>query len=745
MSRAVDVQPCFNRDVISDLSDQATSGVLELQAWAEGEKITYTPAIELENRPRSSGPDAGEIETQIDQAINAGNVDKVQQWLSKAAPEQISRIFLNTVNSAPASTQNLLCNTKVVNFNFADPINGRNALHEAATSGKIALLQDAMAQGANILAADVYGRIPLHYACMHGKVDIIKLLVARSPETVDAKDLDNFTPLIHGIVHAQAGSVQAMLDLGADVNPATGSEHIPLNLACQYGSAPIIDQILWYQPEILADAEGLFPQHIVARFGGSPEVLRMLQSHGVDMDQADKLYQWTPIFHAASEGHIHCLEELLKSEDVNAGTKDEKGLTAMYYATWEGHLHCMRCLSERVSARNAPSGQPQGMSMTGPLPAPISGGGSDTSMQDAEGIPMLSLPPPIIPLRRYGHNFLETTKTFILLSFDDLDTEAIEFYGDNKYPAARLTISSKSSDLIPRNVPLPVQDDFKNISFQIENLDAFSIDFDIFPTFGSKVIARAAASSRVFTSKRSSSGRWHLELFDPRLRAIGRISFRYQVVTPFHGIPLEITHFATYWKATSQDDNHPSNLVTGSSLSGDFIRLFVQVTRDGFPVMYNRWALPSSDNDLVSRLTLSEFTAAASNDAHEVATLRDHIISRPEEWDLSTIQRHVARSHAALTDILAILPTSLNLEIHVCYPTKQEEEASNLGPTENINAVVDSVLKAVFDHARHLREANDAPLRNFVFSSYNPDICTALNWKQPNCKSPCVVTSQEQS
>ena len=148
-------------------------------------------------------------------------------------------------------------------------------------------------------------------------------------------------------------------------------------------------------------------------------------------------------------------------------------------------------------------------------------------MEDPDAIPSLSLPPPIIPLRRYGHNFLETTKTFILLSFDDLDCDAIEFYGDSKYPAARLTISSKSSDLIPRNVPLPVQDDFKNISFQIENLDAFSIDFDIFPTFGSKVIARAAASSRVFTGKRRSCGKWHLELFDPRLRAIGRISFRF--------------------------------------------------------------------------------------------------------------------------------------------------------------------------------------------------------------------------
>ncbi|KAI7573887.1 ankyrin repeat protein nuc-2, partial [Hortaea werneckii] len=203
-------------------------------------------------------------------------------------------------------------------------------------------------------------------------------------------------------------------------------------------------------------------------------------------------------------------------------------------------------VSEQMPVRD-----PMEIQMPPAQPPTLTTGMPPASGPDPENIPSLSLPPPIIPLRRYGHNFLDTTKTFILLSFDDLGSDAIEFYGDSKYPAARLTISSKSSDLIPRNVPLPVQDDFKHISFQIENLDAFSIDFDIFPTFGSKVIARAAASSRVFTSKASSSGRWHLELFDPRLRAIGRINFRFQVVTPFHGMPLEITHFATYWKATS--------------------------------------------------------------------------------------------------------------------------------------------------------------------------------------------------
>ncbi|KAK3697690.1 phosphate system positive regulatory protein pho81 [Vermiconidia calcicola] len=733
LSRAVDVQPCFNRDIISDLSDQATTSLLELQAWAEGEKIDFTPAVDLENRAPPQGQDAFEIENQMVQAANVGNVGLLKEWITRAsskeeAQERVSSIFLNTVNTATVSVQEFLYTSNLVDFNYADQINERNCIHEAAVSGKIEVLQVALSKDADIRTPDVYGRIPLHYACMHGRLEMIRILATAAPDTVDAKDLDNFTPLIHGIVHSQASSVQAMLELGALVDPTGSADHIPLNLACQYGSVAIIQHMLRYGPQILPDAEGLFPQHIVARFGGARETLQMLKDYGVDMDQQDKLYQWTPLFHAASEGHLHCLEKLLQFR-AKAGVKDEKGSSAMYYAAWEGHLDCM----QRLALEGAEEAEPleDAMDLL-PLPPPLSGSAEVVTPADPEMIPNLSLPPPIIPLRRYGHNFLDTTKTFILLSFDDLCSDAIEFYGDSRYPAARLTISSKSSDLIPRNVSLPVQDDSKNISFQIENLSTFSIDFDIFPTFGSKVIARAAASSRVFTGKASSSGMWHLELFDPRLRAIGRINFRFQVVTPFHGIPLEITHFATYWKATSQDGSHPSNLVTGSSLSGDFMRLFVQVTRDCVPVLYNEWALPSSKNDLVSRLTYDEFSAAGSAASRGKGVLQGLVGSGIDRFNPASAQRQIVRSCASLADTLALLPPDLHLEIHICYPAKAEEGERNLGPSQNINVVVDSVLTVVFEHARHLRETEGSALRNFVFSSYNPDVCMALNWKQPN-------------
>lgn len=76
----------------------------------------------------------------------------------------------------------------------------------------------------------------------------------------------------------------------------------------------------------------------------------------------------------------------------------------------------------------------------------------------------------------------------------------------------------------------------------------------------------------------------------------------------------------------------------------------------------------------------------------------------------------------------------MHLELHILYPTAKEEEEYGLGPTPNINNFADSLLTVVFEHARAMRERTDGYLRSIVFSSSNADVCTALNWKQPNCE-----------
>lgn len=485
----------------------------------------------------------------------------------------------------------------------------------------------------------------------------------------------------------------------------------------------IVEILLKNGASILPDAEGLYPQHLVARSGQSPELLHLLKSYGADLDQIDKLYSWTPLFHAASEGNVPVMQTLL---DIGISTDvlDEKGLSAMYYAAWEGHLECMKLLASiPVSTSNTKAVQAPQIStiLNSSAPVPMS--------IDADGIPELELPPPIIPLRRYGHNFLDT-KTFIQISFEENGEQPMTFFHDSKYPASRLTISSKLSDLIPKNILLPFQEDTRLVSFQIDSLDSFAIDFDVFPTYGAKVIAKTVALPSTFRALQSSSGRCCLPLFDPRLRAIGQITFNFQVIKPFQGKPLEITDFETYWKATSQFDHRPTAFITGSSLSGDYAQLFVQHTCDGVPVLWPRWTINYMGIEFpVSRLTYDQFVSAGAHatKTHDLSQLPSQRLE-----NIAEVHQLLATSAVSLRDGLSLLPPNMHVNLHILYPSTEEEKNLRLGPTMNINTFSDAILNVVFDHARMIREKSPDMMRSIVFSSYNPTICTALNWKQPN-------------
>jgi CDK inhibitor PHO81 len=514
-----------------------------------------------------------------------------------------------------------------------------------------------------------------------------------------------------------------LLERSARIDPTSDADHVPLNLACEHGLVDVVELLLKHGARILPDAEGLYPQHLVARSGQTPELLLLLKDYGADLDQADKLYSWTPLFHAASEGNVPCMKTLLEV-GVKSSILDEKDLSAMYYAAWEGHLECMRLLSSiptpsRNRQQSTQLGSIPGSSL---LPVPMS--------IDADGIPELELPPPIIPLRRYGHNFLDT-KTFIQISFEDVGEQPMVFFHDSKYPAARLTISSKLSDLIPKNILLPFQEDTRLVSFQIDNLDSFAIDFDVFPTYGAKVIAKTIALPSTFRALLSSSGRCCLPLFDPRLRAIGQITFNFQVIKPFKGKSLEITDFETYWKATSQLDHKPSTFITGSSLSGDYVQLFVQHTCDGIPVLWPTWTVDYMDIKCpVSRLTYDEFVSAGSRHGSKKSDLLA-LPDLPLE-SIADVHRIFSNSTLSLKDALARLPKGMHVNLQILYPSPQEEKDLRLGPTMNINTFGDAILGVVFDHARTLRGLSPDSTRSIVFSSYNPTVCTAINWKQPN-------------
>ncbi|KAF9883604.1 phosphate system positive regulatory protein pho81 [Aspergillus nanangensis] len=710
LHRAVEVQPCFNRDVLRDLSDRATTARLELEAWAEGENIQFDMARPADRSMlvQPFGPNEEDLDLQVLQSAATGNLQTLREWTSKLqsspdARDRATRTFLAAINEFSDDVLEVLLASGLVDICAEDDINERNCLHEAAISGREFVFKAGLAAGIDISRSDVYGRIPLHYACMHGRVEMVRQLLAAGPHTVDVMDHDNFTPLIHSIVKNQLACAEQLLCNNARIDPASESDHIPLNLACQHGSFPIVKMLLEQHAKLLPDAEGLYPQHMVARASQSPPLLLLLKQHGADLNQRDKLYQWTPLFHAASEGCVDCLRTLLEL-GVDSKAIDEKGLAAMYYAAWEGHLECMLLLWSDTTSEPAqrPMDIMNGLRLEGPdsaMDSHMAGSAASDDMDTADGIPDLSLPPPIIPLRRYGHNFLDK-KVFVQILFDPGNSGSIAFDQAGRHPAARLTISSKLSDLIPRTIMLPIQEDSRLTSFQVDNLETFAVDFEIFPTFGSKVIAKTVALPEVFKAEDSSTGSCCLPLFDPRLRSIGQLRFAFQVIKPYHGDPLEITHFATYWKATSAIDSEHNGLVTGSSLSGDHVQLFVQLTRDRVPILFPRFTVEHHGIEIpICHITLAQFQTIGSERGQDPSRTIQFLQTHATD-DLAQTHRVLASSFLSLKEVFQHLPLDINVNLSILYPTAAEEQALNMTALLDVNRFADAILTDVFDHAR---------------------------------------------
>lgn len=134
------------------------------------------------------------------------------------------------------------------------------------------------------------------------------------------------------------------------------------------------------------------------------------------------------------------------------------------------------------------------------------------------------------------------------------------------------------------------------------------------------------------------------------------------MITPFSGVTLEVGGAVeTYWKSTAippgdvprpwsvstmpqgsprSTDTPPSDQpaakkdhsLTISSITGDYVYVVVQVTRDMHPVVYPHWKLPGDKFDLhIPNMTLAQFEKLAVELGRNV-DVRKQKPATPAQW-----------------------------------------------------------------------------------------------------------------
>ncbi|WAQ92895.1 hypothetical protein PtA15_17A377 [Puccinia triticina] len=696
----------------------------------------------------------------------------VEEPQTQAGPNshsaQIGSSRMAILTPSTAMVENDLIPSSRLDFSFVDDISGRSCLHEAASAGRTRLIRQAIEHKVSVSAPDVYGRQPLHYAAMSGFAQACQLLLSYNADPY-CVDHDGYTPLIYSVTKGRVDCVRILLDSGISLEPARHAGLLPLSLACQHGHEDIALLMLKRGSQVLANQEGMWPQHLAAREGHAA-LLRLLADAGANMDERDTFSQWTPLFHAASEGHTECVEALIAS-DCDCQVLDESRKCPIHYAAWQGHIGCVNLLlaKQRSMRLNGVAKQDSEMTTStqrapsvpnGAFPSDVAKSGSlmtgsstgiELADTDVDLIPDLSLPPPIIPFRIYGHNYLDK-KALVQLFLGHPNTarstrKAIQLYGQPELTSLKLVISNRSDVASAvHSTILPLDYERESFSFHTDSVDHFALEFELFPTFGTKIMGKAVGLPSNFEGPCNQKP-CVLPLLDKYLKVIGEVAFELNVIRPFRDVQLSFGgRVETYWKAmtnfsasTIQADspmgspfgtpsiNLASNaFVTASSLSGKYVQVSVQVTRDGVPVVYSGTTLNVYGFEIpMYNVTSVQFMKLAS----DLSRTFESCSLAPDDQSADHWHNFLKNSMVTLESVLDRLPISLGLDLEIADPGLSQHGSLDL------NTFVDAILKTIYDSTTKSTPQNNSHRRHrrrLVLSSFEPLVCTALNWKQPN-------------
>lgn len=734
-------------------------------------------------------------------------VTKLKEWsnqvISMLPPDTkkltLSKVFMLLIGNTLITDSSLLMFYNVfielIDLQFVDDLNKRTCLIQVCSvqAGRNEILKILLDSNLDPSVRDVTGRSCLHYVTENGRhdflisiLDYIKQSDYNLNEIIDLQTYESLSPLLLAIINNKINCVEALLSYGSNAFPLqdeTKPNYLPFNVACKMGNLTIV-QLLLNQIGSTEDAknvnlltrksqcnaEGMLPLHIVAS-SGNHHLIQLLLDYGADINQLDKLNKWSCIFYAIFAGDVKMTEILIKFGS-NINLKDEDNFDPLYYSIWEGNIGVLNVLkraleNQKKSEKDAslvPSTLVQSStsvsSSTQLQPTPVSSialgpnsglgnSGSDEIDLDMDLIPELSLPPPIIPLRKYGHNFLEKRISLKLSFYTNRNSIQLNPNTFLTSIPGRITLTCTNNDLIPRNITLPVLDNSKSVTFQVESIDDsnFNISFELFPTFGTRLLCKTSLNSSNLKQSipglgSKSNGDIELPLLDVRLKTIGTIKFNYEIIHPYSGIPLEISMYDTYWKSSPTSDEQLQQVksisfVTSSSLNGEYYKTKVSILHDGTPLVCPQFNVDIGHN-IPLPICLFKYDQLKSivykNEA-QYESMLDSVRQLNTGNSRDSFSKVMQNVYLPLNDFLNLINYDINLNLDLFFPTNYEFEKFDFNSYTcfNLNDFIDSFLTDIFNHVRQLRLINNNQhSRSLLLSSNNANVCTILNWKQPN-------------
>jgi ankyrin repeat protein len=214
-------------------------------------------------------------------------------------------------------------------------------LFEASEDGRISVMVELIAAGANVNAAIDGDGSPLIAAARAGHLEAVKLLLDRGANP-NLAVLGDGSPLIMAANAGHAEIVSLLLELGADPNLAVSGDGNPLINAASAGHARVVSMLLngGADPNLGVPGDG--NALIMAASSGHAEIVQLLLDRGANIDQVVPGDE-NALIRASENGNLKVVKLLVsRGADVNARVWVKNGRSAGETGEWRTPLSMAR-------------------------------------------------------------------------------------------------------------------------------------------------------------------------------------------------------------------------------------------------------------------------------------------------------------------------------------------------------------------------------------------------------------------
>ncbi|OIW27501.1 GDPD-domain-containing protein [Coniochaeta ligniaria NRRL 30616] len=575
--------------------------------------------------------------------------------------------------------------------------------------------------------------------------------------------------------------VKMLVDAGVDINWQNHAGETALHIAARTGHDECARVLLKGRSDQKADLELLeknfawTPLHIAA-VDGHLSVAQLLVDAGADVDKLDSS-GWTATEHAALRGHL-AIARLLAAHSVHSAEEtpaqtqtpssdEEKPATRGSSPPTEYTSLGDRTSKSNGSSRPADPVKTFGHRYLRNESLVLVSLGSMDMRKKVEAVKLES-----VPLKE-----AHTTR---------LDTAL----------SVAVSASGAQGEPTIIDLPAHENISTEPIVFTTTDINKVKLLFDIVPTYSGNIKDKIGRGVALLSSVRPSMGAKRMNLqgdvcipiMGANLEVIGTVNFNFLVITPFSHPNMEVTSRQTYWrkletgpmvighrglgknmasnKSLQLGENTVPSFIAAANLGAQYVEFDVQLTKDHVPVIYHDFLVSETGIDApVHTLTLEQFlhinpdssrsgsgtgTPQAIN--RQIAKTRSnspgprvrslsmgyHGMERSslEErmkhtrdfkekgWKANSRGNFIQAPFATLEDLFRQLPQGIGFNIEMKYPMLHESEEHEMDTyAVELNSFCDTVLNKVYDLAGD---------RHIIFSSFNPDICLCLSFKQPS-------------